>query len=616
MTATVPSDISFDLASLRAAYAGGRLLPRELVRLVYARIARHPDNPVWIHLLPLESALARAGMLERDIARMRDYPLFGVPFAIKDNIDVAALPTSAACREFTFIPKTTATVVARLLEAGAILIGKTNLDQFATGLVGVRSPWGAVQNAFNPAYVSGGSSSGSAVSVALGQVSFSLGTDTAGSGRVPAAFNNLVGLKPSRGLLSTTGVLPACRSLDCVSVFALNCADAATVFDVANDFDPADAFARNDRPQTALPGPSFRFGVPDASSIDFCGDTQAKKLFDEATTRLRSLGGTLVPVDLTPFYAVAKLLYEGPWVAERHAAIRAFFDTRPEALLPVIHTIIGKADAFSATDSFEAGYEVARLRRITEAVWRDIDVLAVPSAPTIYTIAALEADPIKLNANLGTYTNFVNLLDLAALALPSGMREDGLPFGITLIAPALTDNALLQLGHRYHQATGLTLGASGTPLPETAPAAAADGGIEVAVVGAHLSGLPLNHQLTSRNAKLLRTCRTAPAYRLYALPDSTPPKPGMLRAAGGTTGGTAIEVEIWQMPESQFGGFVAGIPSPLGIGTLTLEDGSEVKGFVCEAHALGAAHDISAFGGWRNYLASLNNPSGTGQLRT
>jgi allophanate hydrolase len=607
------TDISLDLASLREAYTGKRLRPQDLVRTVYARIARHPDNPVWIHLLPLDSVLARAEALEKKAAHIKDYPLYGVPFAVKDNIDVAGVPTTAACREFTHTAAVSATVVERLLAAGAILIGKTNLDQFATGLVGVRSPWGAVQNAFNRDYVSGGSSSGSAVAVALGEVSFSLGTDTAGSGRVPAAFNNLVGLKPTRGLVSTSGVLPACRSLDCVSIFALNCADAATVFDVANAFDAADNFARTDREPVGLPVTAFRFGVPDAASIEFFGDTQAARLFDAAAARLQDIGGTPVPVDMRPFYAVAQLLYEGPWVAERHAAIRDFFDSSPEALLPVIRTIIGRAAAFSATDSFQAGYEVARLRRITDAVWRDIDVLAVPSAPTIYTIAAVEADPIRLNARLGTYTNFVNLLDLAALALPSAMRADGLPFGITLIGPARTDHALLALGHRYHQASGLPMGAGGKPLPAAAPAASPTGTagtVKVAVVGAHLSGLPLNHQLTSRNARLVRSCRTKPEYRLYALPESTPPKPGMVRVAGAD-GGAAIEVEVWEMAESQFGGFVAGIPAPLGIGTLTLEDGSEVKGFVCENHVLAAARDISAFGGWRPYLASLKAPSTT-----
>ncbi len=607
-----PADISLDLASIRNAFASGALLPADLIRTLYRRIAGHPDNPIWIHLLPLEAVLARAEALAKDHARMGELPLYGVPFAVKDNIDVAGLPTTAGCRAFTNIAEATAPVVARLLAAGAILIGKTNLDQFATGLVGVRSPWGAVQNAFDRRYVSGGSSSGSAVSVALAQVSFSLGTDTAGSGRVPAAFNNLVGLKPTRGLLSTTGVLPACRSLDCVSVFALNCADAATVFDIANADDPADAFVRRDRDPVGLPSASFRFGVPDEASIEFFGDTQAAKLFDEAAARLRSLGGTPVPVDMKPFYAVAQLLYDGPWVAERHAAIRTFFDTQPEALLPVINTIIGKAASFSATDSFEASYEVARLRRMTEPVWRDIDVLAVPSAPTIYTIAALEADPIRLNARLGTYTNFVNLLDLAALALPSGMRADGLPFGITLIAPACTDHALLALGHRFHVATSLTMGRDGHAIPAAAPSPAQSATVQVAVVGAHLSGLPLNHQLTSRDARLLKRCRTAPAYRLFALPDSTPPKPGMVRTPASATDGTAIEVEVWEMAESKFGGFVAGIPAPLGIGTLTLEDGSEVKGFVCENHVLASARDISEFGGWRNYLASLKEAEGNG----
>ena len=607
--ATSATDLSFDLAALHDAYTSGRLQPQDVVRAAYARIAQHADNPVWIHLPPIESALARAETLAKDSARMRDYPLYGVPFAVKDNIDVTGLPTSAGCHEFTRIAQATAPVVQHLLAAGAMLIGKTNLDQFATGLVGVRSPWGAVQNAFDPVYVSGGSSSGSAVSVALGQVSFSLGTDTAGSGRVPAAFNNLVGLKPTRGLMSTTGVLPACRSLDCVSIFALNCADAAAVFNVANANDATDVFSRHDREPATLPVKTFRFGVPDAASIEFFGDTRAATLFEQASARLCSLGGTPVPVDMTPFYAVARLLYEGPWVAERHAAIRDFFAAQAQFLLPVIRTIIGKAASFSATDSFEASYEVARLRRLTETLWHDIDVLAVPSAPTIYTIAEVEADPIRLNARLGTYTNFVNLLDLAALALPSGMRAGGLPFGITLIAPAHTDNSLLELGHRYHLAGGLDMGKSAHAVPATAPAPApaATGTIKVGVVGAHLSGLPLNHQLTSRNAKLLRSCRTAPAYRLYALPDSTPPKPGMAR----TSDGAAIEVEVWEMGTSQFGGFVAGIPAPLGIGTLTLEDGSEVKGFICENHILSSARDITEFGGWRNYLASLRRADAT-----
>ena len=599
-----PDDLRFDISSLSTRYAAGTATPVETVRAAYRRVEASKNNPVWISLVPEAQALACARSLESQ--QSRDLPLYGIPFAVKDNIDAAAMPTTAACPQFAYTPDANATVVDRLIAAGAILIGKTNLDQFATGLVGTRSPHGAVRNPFNPDYISGGSSSGSAVAVATGMVSFALGTDTAGSGRVPAGLNNIVGLKPTRGLISASGVVPACKSLDCISVFALTCADARVVWAAAAAHDGRDCYSRDTREQASKPTEAFRFGVPDAASLEFFGDREAAELFAVASNRLRQIGGTPVTVDLTHFLKAAELLYSGPWVAERYSAIRAFFDKQPDALLPVIREIIGQASRYSAADTFEAMHRLADLRRRTVTVWEQIDCLLVPTAGTAYTIAAVEADPIRLNSNLGRYTNFVNLLDLAALAVPSALRTDGLPVGITLIAPALHDAWLCDLGARYQQSTGLTLGATGHSLPETPPVMPRKAGepagtsVKLAVVGAHLSGQPLNHQLTGRGAKLLRSCRTDASYRLYALAGTMPPKPGLVRHDAGT----AIEVEIWEMSPQAFGSFVAAIPAPLGIGTLKLDDGSEAKGFICETYATANAEDISAYGGWRNYLAS------------
>ena len=595
---------SFDLVSLRQAYRSGELAPISVARELVARLARHRDNPIWISLVPEAELLARAERLSRDAAARERLPLYGVPFAVKDNIDVAGMATTAACREFAYPAAHTATAVERLLDAGAMLVGKTNLDQFATGLVGTRSPYGAVRNAFDPAYISGGSSSGSAVAVALGLVSFALGSDTAGSGRVPAGFNNIVGLKPTRGLVSTAGAVPACRSLDCLSVFALTCGDARAVFEVLDARDAGDAFARDERTPVWKPAGAFRFGVPGDGGRQFFGDADYARLFATAIARLRNLGGTPVEIDLAPFLAAAELLYGGPWIAERYAALRSFFDARSEAILPITREVIGAAKRYSAADAFDAAYRLAALRQRTRGVWEAVDTLLVPTAGTIYRIAEVEADPIRLNTNLGHYTNFVNLLDLAAIAVPSGFRSDGLPFGVTLIAPALHDRWLTLLGERFHRASGTRLGASDAPLPASSqqgPAAAH--AVSVAVVGAHLSGQPLNHQLTGRGATLERTCRTAPAYRLYALPGTEPPKPGLVR----TGSGVPIEVEVWEMPTERYGSFVAGIPAPLGIGTLELEDGTRVQGFVCEHHAARDALDISEYGGWRAYLAARHN---------
>jgi allophanate hydrolase len=490
-----------------------------------------------------------------------------------------------------------------LVDAGAIVIGKTNLDQFATGLVGTRSPYGACGNAFDPKYISGGSSSGSGVAVAAGLVSFSLGTDTAGSGRVPAAFNNIVGLKPTKGLLSTRGVVPACRSLDCVSIFGLTAEDSRAVLAVARGFDAKDPFSRRPRARGLPNIADCRFGVPRSDQLEFFGNKDAEQLFGAAVEALEGLGARRVEIDFSPFVETARLLYGGPWVAERYLAIKEFFDRRAEAVYPVTREIIGGAAKYSAADGFAAQYKLEELRRRAEPVWDEIDVLVTPTAGTIYTIKEVNADPIRLNTNLGYYTNFMNLLDLAAIAVPAGFQKDGLPFGITFVAPAFSDEGLCGLGGVVHRRLVDKMGAMGVALPELGggEAGALHGFVKLAVCGAHISGLPLNHQLTERGGRLVQTCRTAPRYRLYALSGFSPPRPGMVRVESG---GVAIEVEVWALPTESVGSFVDGIPPPLGIGTVELESGELVRGFVCEGYAVVGAEDVSRFGGWRAYVTS------------
>ena len=537
-------------------------------------------------------------------AALAGVPLAGRRFAVKDNIDVAGMPTTAGCPEFAYVPRDSAAVVTRLLAAGASVAGKTNLDQFACGLNGTRSPYGAVPNAFDARYVSGGSSSGSAVAVARGEVDFALGTDTAGSGRVPAAFNNVVGLKPTRGLLSNRGVVPACRSIDCVSIFAPTVADAVDVLLAAAAHDPLDgtSLARGLRPDF-FPQ-SFAFGVPAAADLEFYGDTVAERAFDQALALLCSLGGRAVEIAYTPFKAAAALLYEDAFVAERYAAIRGFYDTHASAIHPVVRAIVGQGERWRAADWCDASERLGLLRQQCDALMGGIDVFVVPSAPTVYTIDAMLAEPIELNRRLGLYTNFVNLLDYAALAVPAGMRSDGLPAGITLVGPACSDLALADLGQRVQHGAGVTAGATGRPLPPareiTRPAGST---VRVAVVGAHLSGMPLNGQLLERGARRVRACRTAPEYRLHALAGSVPLKPGLVHV--GPAHGAAIELEIWEMPLAHYGSFVAMIPGPLGIGTLRVEDGERVQGFLCEPSALEGCADVTHHGGWRAFIASL-----------
>lgn len=452
--------MNLQISHLRSLYLSGALTPISLVALLDAEIGNDNASHIWIRRLQKDEMLVYAQKLEGK--NPADFPLYGIPFAIKDNIDLAGIPTTAACPEYAYTPDKSATVVQKLIDAGAIPVGKTNLDQFATGLVGTRSPYGAVNNSFDPDYISGGSSAGSAVSVALSMASFSLGTDTAGSGRVPAAFNNLVGHKPTCGLLSTSGVIPACRTLDCVSIFALTAEDAATVLASAKGFDADDAYSRQ---ANALPnrsfGASFSFGVPKVSQLAFFDNTETPALFEQAIKQLEAIGGKAIEIDFAPFLETARLLYEGPWVAERYAAIQTFFETKPEAIFPVTKQIISNATKFSAVDTYKAQYKLKALQRKAEAVWQDIDLLVTPTAGTIYKIAEVNAEPVVCNSNLGYYTNFMNLLDLSATAVPTGFQANGLPFGITICAPAFQDDQLLSLADKLQQKSAKTLGATG-----------------------------------------------------------------------------------------------------------------------------------------------------------
>jgi allophanate hydrolase len=592
------SEVSLDIGSLQAHYSSGSLAPGDVIREVYRRIRALPDNPIWIHLVPEEEAVSAAKALHGTAS----HPLFGIPFAIKDNIDAANLPTTAGCPMFSYVADRDATTVERLRKAGGILVGKTNLDQFATGLVGVRSPYGACSNVFHPEYISGGSSSGSAVAVAAGLVSFALGTDTAGSGRVPAAFNNIVGLKPTRGILSAYGVVPACRSLDCVSIFSLTAEDAATVFSVAAGYDRSDPYSRVLPPARAFAS-TYRIGIPAPQNLELV-DHGYVALFNQAKERLASLGHTLVEIDLKPFLQTAQLLYGGPWVAERFAAVGRFVKDNPEAVHPVVRDIILGGEKYSAVDAFNGQYALEKFRQETSDTWNIVDFLLLPTAPDIFRIAEVESDPVAHNSRLGLFTNFLNLLDLAAVAAPAGFRPDGLPFGITFVGQTFSDHSLLALAASYLLSLSPDLGGTRRSHPDT-PVAAQEirpNRVMIAVVGAHLTGQPLNYQLTERDARFVRTAKTAPSYQLFALPGTSPPKPGLIRISAD--GGVSIDLEIWDLPVAQFGNFVREVPSPLTIGMIHLSDGRAVKGFLCEEAAVEQALNISAFGGWKAYLKS------------
>jgi allophanate hydrolase len=587
------------ISALLRDYRTGRETPAAVMERLLATTV--DERHVWITRLSRDDVMARVAAL--DPAAIDSLPLYGIPFVIKDNIDLAGTATTAGCPGFAYTPEHSAFVVQRLLDAGAIPLGKTNLDQFATGLVGTRSPYGACRNSFNADFISGGSSSGSAVAVAAGLASFSLGTDTAGSGRVPAAFNNIVGLKPSNGRLSTRGVVPACRSLDCVSVFALTSEDAASVLEVAEGYDVADPYSLRigDRGLNGL-----RFGVPRRGQLQFFGDAEYARLFDAAVGCLEGLGGSVLEIDFEPFLEAARLLYEGPWIAERYAAVGAFIDAHSREVHPITRQIIEAGKRPTAAAAFQGEYARKRLLRQSEPVWSQVDLVVTPTAGTIYRIAELEADPLRLNANLGYYTNFMNLFDLSGVAVPAGFRADGLPFGITLVGPSGADRDLLQVAGRVQRASVDTLGALPVPLPDrqppdrlVLPARLRDGYVPLAVCGAHMQGLPLNHQLRDRGGYFVQATTTAPCYRLLALPGGPPHRPGMIRVHQD---GSRIQVEVWALPTEQVGSFIAAIPAPLGMGKIELDSGALVTGFLCEGYASEGAADITSYGSWRDYV--------------
>lgn len=587
-----------DLQSLADAYAAGLTLDM-MIDAVSARIAAG-DSAAFIAPASRQQLVQQVRALEARSPVPGSLPLWGVPVAVKDNIDVAGFPTTAACPDFAYTPDADAHVVARLRQAGAIVVGKTNLDQFATGLNGTRSPFGAPRCVFDAAYVSGGSSSGSAVAVASGMAALALGTDTAGSGRVPAAFNNIVGIKPSTGRVSTTGVVPACRSIDVVTVFAATVADGIAARRTMEGYDAEDAFSRRFG-DSSLPG-RLRLGVPAAEEQEFFGNDAYAALYGAAIERARQLGAEIVPFDYAPFRKAAALLYEGPWVAERLAAIKPFIDAHPDSVEPTVRAIIEGARGMSAVDAFEGVYTLAACRRQAEEAMAGIDVLLLPTSPDIQTVEAMLADPVALNARFGRFTNFANFFGAAAIAVPAGFTEAGLPFGVQLVGRADSDDALAAFAARLHEDAGCGAGVDrGLTLPRGLPPLPDEGWLEIAVVGAHLTGMPLNGELAAQGGRLVRTARTASHYRLHALSGTVPPKPGLVR--DGNFDGPGLEVEVWTMPAAGFGRFVAGIPQPLGVGKVELDDGALVTGFICEPDALANASEITHYGGWRNYIA-------------
>jgi len=599
------------IPALKSAYAEGRLTPRALMARIYERAKEFEGHNVWIKLLTEAELEPYFEALER--MAPEEHPLWGIPFAIKDNIDLEGIATTAACPEFAYTAQQSAKVVNQLLAAGAIPVGKTNLDQFATGLNGTRSPYGACRNAFDPDYISGGSSSGSAVAVALGMASFSLGTDTAGSGRVPACFNNLVGVKPTKGLLSATGVVPACKSLDCVSIFALDADQANLILAITEGEDSQDSYSRSSSYTNSArlygehQGPLV-LGVPSESMLRFFGDETYEASYRSTLKALETDGVVLREIDYSPFDEAARLLYEGPWVAERFLACESMLEANPEAIEPVVRSIVSKGDQPSAAELFRAQYRLEALRKIARTTLEGIDALLTPTAGRHFTIEEILEEPIKRNSELGYYTNFMNLLDLASLAVPTAFTEEKRPFGVTLVSTAFRDRPLLSMAKRFERIFDLPLGTDKVSPARDRGATTVEAPdprwIDVLVCGAHLEGLPLNWQLLERGARLKAKTLTSANYRFFALAGGPPMRPGLVRT---DQDGAAIEVEIWSVPAAEFGTFVAGIPAPLGIGKVEIASGEWVTGFICEPRAVGGATDITEFGGWRPWMAQKKN---------
>lgn len=617
----IDNTIDMGFSALRAAYQAGSATPESVMQSIRERAADYADYNIWIHLLSeAEQAVWLDELKNKDID---SHPLWGIPFAIKDNIDLAGIPTTAGCEEFAYTPTASAQVVQQLIDAGAIPVGKTNLDQFATGLNGTRSPIGPCHNAFDFDYVSGGSSAGSAVSVALGLASFSLGTDTAGSGRIPACFNNLVGVKPSIGLLSATGMLPACRSLDCMTIFAYNADDANIALAAAEGFDVKDGYSRqnpfnNQARHYGLRTGPLKVGIIPPHQLKFFGDADYEKAYLSTLEALKGQGFEFQEIDYAPFDEIALLLYEGPWVSERYIATQPLIDENPDAIFPVVRQIIEPGGKPPATALFKAQYRINDLKQYCLAQLAEVDCLLTPTAGRHFTIAEMLAEPIKHNSELGYYTNFMNLIDLAAVAVPTQIIEKGeeikvegkaegkskdRPFGITLVGPTFSDRMLLSIANRIQQAMPLPKGAMAfSATPENHTPVGDNSTIDVMVCGAHLQGQPLNWQLIERGATLKSATTTAPVYRMYALAGGPPYRPGLML---DESNGAAIEVEIWSVPTENFGSFVAGIPAPLGIGKVKLADGSLVTGFICEAYGIEGAEEITHLKGWRAYLATM-----------
>ncbi|UIN52540.1 allophanate hydrolase [Pseudomonas kribbensis] len=586
--------MNLQLDALRQAYRDGQTTPRKLLLALREKAAAlNPDYHLFIHLLSVEELEPYLASLDgRDPESL---PLYGVPFAIKDNIDLAGVPTTAACPAFAYVPERSATIVEQLLALGAIPLGKTNLDQFATGLNGSRSPYGACPNSVLPEYPSGGSSAGSSLAVALGVASFALGTDTAGSGRVPAALNNLVGLKASKGLISTAGVLPACRTLDCVTTFTATAREASQLLALTAHLDPRDEYSRsnpswNDGSAFGVPRP-FRFGVPRAQDLEFFGCEEGPQLFGDAIDRLKALGGEAVELDLSPFLEAARLLYEGPWVAERYSVAGELMEENPAAVLSVIRAVLAKAPAVSGVQTFRAQYRLQALKAVCDKALEGLDCVLTPTIGRPVTLAELDAEPVLRNSELGYYTNFMNLLDYAAVAVPGGFMANGLPWGVTLFGRAFTDQYLLGVADALQRQQDRALPTPNNP--------ARHDRARLVVCGAHLDGLALNWQLRQRGARLIEATCSSKDYKLYALAGGPPLRPGMLRVADG---GVAIAVEVWELPSSELGSFLTGIPAPLGLGKVQLADGRWESGFICEPYGLEGATDISHLGGWRAYL--------------
>lgn len=602
-TAYASGDLDMSISGLREAYLTKEMTPANLLQIIRDKSQQFETYNVWIKLFSEQELQPYLDALA--LTEIESKPLWGIPFALKDNIDLEGITTTAACEAFAYTAKESATVVKKLIAAGAIPVGKTNLDQFATGLNGTRSPWGACANAFNPDYVSGGSSSGSAVSVALGLASFSLGTDTAGSGRVPAGFNNLVGLKPTQGLISASGVVPACRSLDCVSIFAYNTDDANTVLSVAEGIDESYGYSRanpfnNSSRHYGYFTDDLRIGVLKAHHLRFFGDTAYEKSYRQAIDTLQGNGFETVEIDYSPFDEAARLLYEGPWVAERYLATLPLIKDNPSALNDTVRAIIEPGGQPPATDLFLAQYRLQELKKECIEQLIRLDCLLTPTAGRHFTISEMRDDPIARNSQLGYYTNFVNFLDLSAVSVPTHITETGMPFGVTLVGNAFEERRLLSIANRIQQLFPLPMGAQSVAQPALSKDAVTDTrSIDLVVCGAHMQGLTLNWQLTERGARFRLATQTSASYRLFRLSNENPSRPALVRDEAQ---GEAIEVEVWSLPTEQLGSFLTGIAQPLGLGKVELANGRYASGFVCAEGMRGDSEDITSYGGWRSYL--------------